>query len=311
MKLLVPIALASVAFAQAPMGMQTTAGPLAREHWQRTLLLPAGHPAVEQCVVLDADLFANAAPGLRDVRLLQGDRELQYAVAESHDDRETVAEPMPADDRSVFDVVAEAPLGGEMAQAAVPNTRVATFVLPAHVPVERITLSGALQQPADVQVRATPTSGTLGSGSPESEVVALMAHAGQASLPVTLGANLQKDATVSVSINSRDPVNRVKLEMRRRELCYKPITDAPVRMVYGDSEAQSIHYDYALRYKPTATPVLATMGPREANPLYEPPVAVQPFFLTLRQRLGIAIGLCVGMIFVTFAALARMLRKHR
>jgi hypothetical protein len=313
MKMFAPIALVSFAFAQAPTGVQTTAGPLAREHWQRTVLPPSGKPLAEQCVVLDADLFANAAPGLRDVRVLQGQRELQYAVDESHDDRETSIGAIPSDDRSIFDVVGVVPLtsgaersGGEPLDG--PG-RIALFLLPAHVPVERITLRGALDAKAKVMVRATPHPAD--SPVQPTEIVDLEAAPGRLSVPVTLGANLQDAADVVVGVTpATSALTAVVFEMRRRELCYKPITDEPVRMVYGDSDAQSIHYDYALHYKPTATPLLATVGPREMNPVYGPPVVAEPF-LTLRQKLGVAIGLCVGMIVVTFGALALMLRKQR
>jgi hypothetical protein len=312
MKMFAPIALVSLAFAQAPMGMQTTAGPLARERWQRTVVPPAGQPMAEQCVVLDADLFAHAAPGLSDVRVLQGGRELQYAVDESHDDRETSAGVAPADDRSVFDSVGEnnlIPWGAPDPHHPSDGSIVlpawhATFLLPAHVPVERITLRGKSDVPLHVSLRA-------GGNYTEPEVVLLEAAAGQLSIPVTLGANLQDMAEVNVLVTpAPKSLTAIVFEMRRRELCYKPVSEEPVRIVYGDPEAQLIHYDYALHYTPTATPVLATIGPREVNPAYEPPTVVQPF-LTLRQKLGVVIGLCVGMIAVTFAALARMLRKPR
>jgi hypothetical protein len=312
MKMLAPIALVSLAFAQAPKGMQTTAGPLAQERWQRVLTPPPGQPMAEQCVVLDADLFANAAPGLRDVRVLQGNRELQYAVDESHDGRETSSGMMPADDRSVFDVVDEknlSPWGTPDPQHASDGSVIlpawrAQFLLPAHVPVERITFRGKADVPLHVSVRASVNH-------TEPEVISLEAAAGQLSIPVTLGANLQDMAEVDVLVApAPKSLTAITFEMRRREICYKPITEEPVRIVYGDENAQAIHYDYALHYKPTATPVLASIGPREVNPAYEPPVVTQPF-LTLRQKLGIVIGLCVGMMAVTFAALARMLRKPR
>ena len=324
MKILATIALTSLAVAQAPVGMQTTAGPIARERWQRTLTPPAGRPAAEQCVVLDADLFANAAPGLRDVRVMQGLRELQYAVDESHDDRETSAGLAPPDDRSIFDVVGTAqfrdsgmPIGFGFVKP-IEGLRDARFRLPAHVPVERITLQGTLDRSVSVRVIAVPQwlQGTVGSQrasgplfEPAPEIVNVTASPVRESLFVTLGANLQDDAAVAVVIAAAPGITGVSFEMRRRELCYKPMTNEPVHIVYGDPEAQSIHYDFALHYRPSATPLLATLGPRETNPAYQLPIVAQTFALSLKQKLGIAIGLSLGMLIVTLGAIFGLLRR--
>jgi hypothetical protein len=315
------IAFAVFAFAQAQLpttvgtGPRTTAGPVSREHWQRVLTLPAATPTVEQCVVLDADIFAHAAAGLRDMRLLQGGRELPYAVDESHDDRETgTGVPLP-DDRSIYDTVGVSPLTNAaghdaMAEPLRTSGRRATFVLPARVPVERITLHGNVNVPVKVHVRATPRPAASGSTpSTEAEIVALEAASGHPSLPVTLGANLQDTAVVTVDVVPAPPsVSAVAFEMRRREVCYQPITAAPVHMIFGDPEAEPVHYDYAAHYKPTATPVLAVMGPRETNPAYQPPIVAQAFVFTTKQKLGMAMGLCVGMLAVTLGSLLRMRR---
>jgi hypothetical protein len=309
------IAFAVLAFAQAQLpttvgnGPRTTAGPVSREHWQRVLTLPAATPTVEQCVVLDADVFAHAAAGLRDMRLLQGGRELPYAVDESHDDRETgTGVPLP-DDRSIYDTVSLSPLANA-GEHATESGRRATFVLPARVPVERITLHGDVNVPMKVHVRATPHPAASGSTpSTEAEIVALEAASGHPSLPVTLGANLQDTAVVTVDVVPAPPsVNAVALEMRRREVCYQPITTAPVHMIFGDPEAEPVHYDYAAHYKPTATPVLAVMGPRETNPAYQPPIVAQAFVFTTKQKLGMAMGLCIGMLAVTLGSLFKMRR---
>jgi hypothetical protein len=249
----------------------------------------------EQCVVLDADVFAKAAPGLRDVRLLQGDRELPYAVAESHDDREIASGRTPADDRSIFDTVGVAKLDKGLR---------AEFQLPPHVPVERITLNGSASEPVVVNVNATPLE-----GAPEPEIVRMKAAAGQRSLPVTLGANLQHMAGVTVAVTPAvSALTVVAFEMRRREICYQPVSSQPIRMLFGDEDAAPIHYDYAAHYKPTAMPSLAVMGPRETNWDYLAPAPVRPFAFSLKDRLGIAMGLCVAMLVVTLGAIAGMRR---
>ncbi len=315
MKSLIPVALAVVlAQTSLPQGLVTgtTGGPVSREHWQRVLTPPPGRHTAEQCVVLDADVFAHAAPGLRDLRVLQGGRELPYAVDESHDDRETGTGAPPTDDRSIFDVVGVAAFHPGNDKRWLKNEgldgRLAKLLLPAHVPVERITLHG-VTVPLGLRVLATPRGGGS-TTAPEPEDVRMNAVPGQASLMVTLGANLQNPAEVVVMASPAvSTLTDAVFEMRRREVCYQPITGEPVRMVFGDPEALPVHYDYAAHYKPTPTPVLAVMGPRETNPAYRPPLVEQPFAFTLRQKLGVAIGLCVGMMAVTLGALWKMLRR--
>jgi len=310
MKRLLPIALVLGCLVQAcpqTSGSETatTAGPLWRERWQRVLTPPAGLPRAEQCVVLDADVFAHAAPGLRDVRLLQGNRELAYAIDESHDARETGSGPLPLDDRSIFDTVGVAPLGVSSDTGA--RLR-ATFLLPPHVPVERITLRGATAAPLQVHVSATPQV-PFQAAAPESEIVHLEAAPGRLSLPVTLGANLQNLAAVAVVVAPAVPqLQSVAFEMRRREICFQPISTEPVRMVFGDDAAQPVHYEYAAHYKPTGTPLLATMGPVETNAEYRQPVQAKTFAFSMKDRLGVAMGLCVGMLIVTMGALIGMRR---
>ena len=68
------------------------AAPLSHFRYRRALTLspsPPGPLAVQACATLDADVFAHAAPSLKDLRLYSGTAEIPYAT--------TVSEPLQQD----------------------------------------------------------------------------------------------------------------------------------------------------------------------------------------------------------------------
>jgi hypothetical protein len=99
-------------------------------------------------------------------------------------------------------------------------------------------------------------------------------HQQQLTVPAILGANLQHDAQVEVAIADGDdrplPIAAVRLEMRRRTLCFDAPTTQLVQLFYGDPALRAPVYDYARLYTQADTPSQATLGPEQLNPLYTP-----------------------------------------
>ncbi len=269
-----PFALiAFIAFA-----LPSSPDPTASFHYQRLVTPPTGAPAGPACVVLDATVFSHAEPGLRDLRLFQDGAELPFAIEESFDKRALEHDRTPPDDRSLYEVASRepawdrAPLPAGIsgldnplqnhAQAAYSND----FRLPPRVPVERIRLDPAPGTAEHISIIASPV------GLSSQERIAGTLSPEQPTLPVTLGANLQTEAKVLVTINGASrPIRAVLLEMRRRSLCYQPRTASAPVLLLGNPALSAPQYDYARRFS-TETPLpLATLGPLTANPAFRAP----------------------------------------
>jgi hypothetical protein len=186
----------------------------------------------------------------------------------------------------------------------------ASFVVPARVPVERVSFalapgfSGNFSR--DVKVSATaeaPEKGTdddAASDSPdggraaEPEVVTgdiLRVHTDEAGreirterlgVPAILGANLQRAAKVEVVIENGDdqplPIAAVRLEMRQRRICFDAAAaSAGLAMYYGDAELVAPVYDYERLFVAERKPVAAELGVERMNPEYAPAVVTLPF----------------------------------
>ena len=250
-------------------------------------------------MVLDGELYARAAPGLRDVRLLQQGREMPYALEESFDEP---ALDHPAKDRTVYTTVLRIPV------QEVHTTRSSSegagpvyggsAVLAAHVPIERMQLEPVAQGLADaghtpVQISLVATPRTVAAlpagGSSRSERISdTLALAAPVEM-TALGANLQNDAMVSVAVRSAY-FAAVLLQMRQRLLCFRPLGAAPVVMVFGNERARPVRYDFSTLYHPLATPVLGQMGPVQVNSAFRRPAAHAPLWTTRRSVLLLCLG---------------------
>ncbi len=285
--------------------------------WERTIVPNAASPSSEQCAVLDADVFARAAPGLRDARLVQDGRELAYAIDESvdeHADSRLSAE----DDRSVYDTVVTAsfmdagPRSSKPTLAPAPDKSAMTLV-PAHVPVERLRLdiedNGGPQPalPPAMHVTLTARPSAAGQALEEAELVELLAAPQHLLLPVTLGANLQDSATVTVRVDPAPAsLAHAVLEMRRREICYQPLSSSPVTLFFGNPGAPPVHYEFGRFFQPKATPLLSSMGAIQRNPAFHQTNALH-VGISKRAKLLIAILTCALALLLTVRLL---LHKH-
>lgn len=281
--------------------------------WQRVLLPPAATPMAEQCVVVDADLYAHAAPGLRDVRLVQDGRELPYAMDVSFDTRVGDAAAPPVDDRALYEPVQTIRLlpqpaaGVAGAQAGdVPDTYYNETLLSAHVPVERVRIVPAPKVAAKVDLRASARMNLE-----QAEELHAVLTAEHPVVPFTIGANLQEPADILVRVVDHGGAPQaIVLEMRRREICYQPRSMSPVHMLLGDATANPPRYDYALRFRPSAQPILAAMGPMSPNPAYREQQASPPMFrVSAGARTAVMLVIVLGSLAVTAFAIVELRRK--
>ena len=324
MKFLLPIPLAALLFVPQP---ASVSGPLARSRWQRVLIAPQPLSEAEQCVVVDADLYAHAAPGLRDVRLVQDGHEIPYATDVSFDDRTGDAGTPPADDRAQYETVRVLPLAPahrEDGDGQMTGRWFTEDLISAHVPVERVRLEPAPAVATQLSLRAAARMNLA-----QAEELRTTLPQGRAAVPFTIGANLQDEADISVMVQAAEAHRKaggsgavvgvrgdvtaapraVVLEMRRREICYQPLSAAPVRLLLGDADALAPHYDYALHYQPKASPLLAMMGPMQSNPDYVAPVHAQRFRMTARRRFAIAFTVAIAAFLLTAIPLLKLIRQ--
>ena len=172
---------------------------------------------------------------------------------------------------------------------------VAEFVLPAHVPVERISFVLApgyttnFSRPVRILARADKANGGEDPASEEirSEISRVrMAQGGDLiresslGIPALLGSNLQSAASVEVAIENGDDrplgIQAVRLEMRQRKLCF----DAPAMPMALYSGAKGVKapvYDFSRVFQPAQTAAVARLGPEMANPAYVPAADTKPF----------------------------------
>ncbi|WP_187290245.1 hypothetical protein [Terriglobus saanensis] len=207
--------------------------------WQRTVHVPERAGVV--CAVLDAEVFPKAEPALRDLRLVQDGEEVPYAVEESYDEESLRSGVTRPEDRSLYEVAAEGSVG-------------AALHLPAKVPVERVAVEGG-QGAVDVEAMAKPSLRESVRGELKNGV-----------FPVTLGANLQKDAEVRIWAKEG---RRVRLEMRRRSLCFTPLAGGTDPILYFGAEGlPAVQYGYARGFTLPTAVKMAHMGDVAANPAY-------------------------------------------
>jgi len=197
---------------------------------------------------------------------------------------------------------------------------VAKFEIPAHVPVERVSveLAAGFKGNFSRDVRVTALTGPAQAAdddnrAPLPETVSgtiLRVHATEAGreirseelgVPAILGANLQRAAKVDVAIENGDdqplPIAAVRLEMRQRKLCFEvrggssaAPESAGLALYYGDSKLVAPVYDYDRLFVASPKPMVAELGPERLNPNFiPPPPAMQPFTERHPQALWLAL----------------------
>ena len=186
---------------------------------------------------------------------------------------------------------------------------VATFQIPARVPIERIAFTlpaaykGSFSRVVRVEARVIPNQKPDPSLDPSPEDdnppstetasgTILSVHKLEAgreiaqenlTLPTAIGANMQHFAELQVAVENGDdaplPIASVQLQMRQRRICFDAATavSLPLTLFYGDSTIEAPVYDYAKLFQPSATPLIATLSPEENNPTFAPRADARPF----------------------------------
>ena len=186
---------------------------------------------------------------------------------------------------------------------------VATFQVPARVPIERIAFTlaagykGSFSRPVRVEAHVLPNqkSDPTVDSTPEDDTppstetstgTILSVHKLEAgreiaqenlTIPTAIGANMQHFAELQVAIENGDdaplPIAAIQLQMRQRRICFDAAsaTNPPLQLFYGDSALEAPVYDYAKLFRPSATPIIATLASEESNPTYTPRTDKRPF----------------------------------
>jgi len=200
---------------------------------------------------------------------------------------------------------------------------VATFAVPARVPVERVSFvlapgfTGNFSRVVKVSALADADKSDDDGRAPLPEMVTgsiLRVHTSEAGreirteqlgVPAILGANLQHAAKVEVVIENGDdqplPIAAVRLEMRQRKICFEaPASGASLTLFYGDSRLEAPEYDYARLFVASRTALVAELGPEALNPKYRAPTApLRPFADRHPELLWIALIIVIcalGMV---------------
>lgn len=182
---------------------------------------------------------------------------------------------------------------------------IAAAVLPERIPIERVSFALAPDFKSnfsrDVRISDRPagTPPSAGENIAGTILRVRLTQAGreirqqQLSIPATIGSNLQSAATVEVAVeNGNDtplPITAVRLEMRRRNLCFDAPTSEPLTLYYGDPALTAPQYDYARLFSAAGTMRLAELGPQQTNPAFRPRPDTRPITERHPELLWIAL----------------------
>ncbi len=191
---------------------------------------------------------------------------------------------------------------------------VVSFVLPAHVPVERVSVMMAAGDRTNfsrpLQVRAKPqrvpdgeqaTIETVGGeiSRVQMKVGAQEIKSESLSVPAVLGANGDSAAMVEVAVENGDDVPirvaGVKLEMRQREICFDG-AGAPAELYYGDAGLAAPVYDYARLFSPGDAARVAMIGPEDANAAFQVKVVHKSLTEAHPELLWVGLLVMVGAL---------------
>ena len=208
--------------------------------------------------------------------------------------------PPSRERQAFFDTALRSPV-----QTTGPSS-VAHFLLPQHVPIERVQIQLASGPVANFSRTVHVAARPIGSDTEEvaSGIIARthLNEAGQElrqdqmTLNATLGANLQSAAEVQVSVTNGDkaplPIASIALQVRQRKLCFHA-GPAPLTLFYGDSDLHLPQAAGGADFSPAAPTAEASIGPESPNPAWRPQLSQpaprqQPHHLVWIILLGLA-----------------------
>lgn len=189
-------------------------------------------------------------------------------------------------DQTKYTTITSAP----MQQQA--HSSFASFIVPAHVPVERVRFVLGAQSPSEflreVTITANPVeNGREALGAAEgvsghifrvSEIPGLSNVAPVDSerlyMDTALGANLRSPANISVTVDNDSSaplaISAVQLQMRTRTICFNAHPSTTYTLRYGAPDLSAPDYGFARHFTAAASPIMAVLGPEKANTHFAP-----------------------------------------
>lgn len=215
---------------------------------------------------LHVELAARAAPGFPG-----------FAAAPGMVEGASV--PPSREAQTVYTTVAATSELKQQGQASI-----ATFSVPAHVPVERVSFAIEPDDQTNFSREVRITAKAAGSGEDRARALdetvdgtisrLRLTEGGEEirqeslAVPATLGSNGASAATISVAIENGDDkplaIRAVRLEMRERKLCFDAPA-GPLTMYYGDDRLAAPVYDYSRLFQTNDKVVAAQLGAAQAN----------------------------------------------
>jgi hypothetical protein len=119
--------------------------------------------------------------------------------------------------------------------------------------------------------------------------------------------------TITIKNGDDAPIQltSVRLEMRKRRLCFDAAAAAAYTLYYGDSALAPPRYDYASLYVPRLDVLQAAVGAEQANPAYQPRPDERPFTEKHPALLWIALGLVVLLLGVVALRSVKLTRPDQ
>jgi hypothetical protein len=198
---------------------------------------------------------------------------------------------------------------------------VATFQIPAHVPVERVVFGFvpgfAKEFSRVVMVTAQAVNKDEGASTDMPNTTEQVPggiwritrngagsgpaiHQEKLGVDAEIASNLRAPVTVTVAVENGDdvplPIASVQLQMRQRTLCFDTAAGASYMLRYGDAALRAPVYDYARLYKPEANVIAAQLGVELANADYHPRPDERPFTERHPELMWVALILVVAVL---------------
>ena len=249
---------------------------LSAQHLSRSTTLPLQESTFSELHIV---LHLAAAPGSQN-------HDLGPAIVKE------ASVPPSREAQTLYTTVAETTTFAQRGHKSMAKIRI-----PAHVPVERVSLAldpgfdKNFARPVDITATPDATRDREAIETIHGEISRVKLAGGSSGVPgvpgvptvpidssrmsvdAVLGANLRNGATVDLAIendgNQPLPLRSVRLEMRQRRICFDAAANsAPYILMYGDAVLRAPLYNYARLFNSAAQPVVATLGPEQVNPSF-------------------------------------------
>jgi len=193
---------------------------------------------------------------------------------------------------------------------------VASFNVPAHVPVERVSFTlepeftKNFSRAVRVTARSSQTEDSAAAETIPGEIqrvrlpVDALGHevrSEQLSMEALVAADLRSDAAIDVAIENGDevplPLRAVLLQMKQRKICFDAEPGASYVLRYGDAEpVYTPVYDYARLFRASAAAATVTMGAETLNPDFRKEPQQQSYKDRHPELLWVALLLVIGVL---------------